>query len=254
MRAMLGAVLLLTSAPLAAQDMQAPHMQASSSVLPAVPLSDAELATLTGKFILPSGGSLALSVTSDTLLNGTLVLRTVLTVDQGSNVQVFARGEGTAAPAATASGDATPGWPMLTNGVSVLFDRRSGAQITLPTVSTIRAGTATDQSAGPGGMPGGIVPVAVVAGGPAVQTPDGLVSLTAVPNGSQVTLAGDQIGIAHLVGQSVATAILNTGNDRTIDTVTTIGIDLHDAAALAMGSAAMKVDALVADVSRGLVR
>lgn len=248
MRAMLCAALLLTSAPLAAQDLPAPP-----SVLPSPPLSDTELATMTGKFILPSGGSLALSVTSDTLLNGTLVLRTVLTVDQGSNVQVFARGEGTAAPAASASGDATPGWPTLTNGVSVLFDRRSGAQITLPTVSTIRAGATTDQSA-PGGMTSGLVPVAIVAGGAAVQTPDGLVTLTAVPNGSQVTLAGDQIGIAHLVGQSVATAILNTGNDRTIDTVTTIGIDLHDAAALAMGSAAMKVDTLAADVSRGLVR
>jgi hypothetical protein len=75
-----------------------------------------------------------------------------------------------------------------------------------------------------------------------------------LPNGSQVTLAGDQIGISHLVGQSVATAILNAGNDRTIDTVTTIGIDLHDAAALTLGSAVLKVDALAADAARGMVR
>ncbi len=75
-----------------------------------------------------------------------------------------------------------------------------------------------------------------------------------MPNGSQVTLAGDQIGVAHLVGQSVATAILNTGNDRTIDTVTTIGIDLRDASALTLGGAALKVDALAADAARGMVR
>lgn len=231
-------LLALTAAPLPAQEMGAP-------------LTDAELAELTGKFILPNGGSLALSVTSDTMLNGALVLRTVLTVDQGSRVQVFGRPDGAAPPAGTIHG-AGQAVPVLTSGASVLFDRRSGAQITPPTVSTIRVGgTGT---AGAGAAELGLTPITVAAGGPAVRTPDGLVSVTTLPNGTQVSLAGDQIGIAHLVGPSVATAILNSGNDRTIDTVTTIGIDLHDAAALAMGSAAMKVDALAADASRGMVR
>lgn len=228
-------LLALTAAPLPAQEM-------------GVPLADAELAELTGKFILPNGGSLALSVTSDTMLNGALVLRTVLTVDQGSRVQVFGRPDGAAPPAGTIHG-AGQAVPVLTSGASVLFDRRSGAQITPPTVSTIRVG-----GTGAGAAELGLTPITVAAGGPAVRTPDGLVSVTTLPNGTQVSLAGDQIGIAHLVGPSVATAILNSGNDRTIDTVTTIGIDLHDAAALAMGSAAMKVDALAADASRGMVR
>ncbi|MEH3158294.1 MAG: hypothetical protein PGN08_04775 [Sphingomonas taxi] len=217
------------------------------------PLADTELATLTGKFILPGGGSLALSVTSDTLLNGTPVLRTVLTVDQASTLQVYARDGSVAVPAGSPEGSthagASANAPTLTSGVSVLFDRRAGAQITMPTVSTIRTG-----ASGPSEAQAGLVPIAIVAGGAAVQTPDGLVSLTTLPNGSQVTLAGDQIGIAHLVGQSVATAVLNTGNDRTIDTVTTIGIDLRDAATLSLGAAALKVDALAADAARGMVR
>lgn len=213
------------------------------------PLPEAELATQTGKFLLPGGGSLALSVTSDTLLNGTPILRTVLTIDQGSTLQVFGRDGSVATPAGgteTATGAGTA--PTLANGVSVLFNRPTGAQITLPTVSTVRTGaTSTEAQAG-------LVPIAVVAGGPAVRTPDGLVSLSTLPNGSQVMLVGDQIGVAHLVGQSVATAILNAGNDRTIDTVTTIGIDLHDATALTLGSAVLKVDALAADAGRGMVR
>lgn len=237
-RLLLCALLALAAAPLPAQEL-------------GEPLADAELAAMTGKFILPGGGSLALSVTSDTMLNGALVLRTVLTVDQGSNVQVYGRPDGAAAPtspsAATVHTVST-----LTSGASVLFDRRSGAQITPPTVSTIRVGGTG--AAGAGAAELGLTPIAVAAGGPAVRTPDGLVSVTTLANGTQVSLAGDQIGIAHLVGPSVATAILNSGNDRTIDTVTTIGIDLHDAAALAMGSAAMKVDALAADASRGMVR
>jgi hypothetical protein len=215
------------------------------------PLPEEELATLTGKFILPGGGSLALSVTSDTMLNGTPILRTVLTIDQGSKLQVFGRDDSSASPAGTAGGTTGAGVaPTLATGVSVLFDRRSGTQITVPTVSTVRTGSGVQTTE----TQAGLVPIAVVAGGPAVRTPDGLVTLTTLPNGSQVTLAGDQIGISHLVGQSVATAILNAGNDRTIDTVTTIGIDLHDAAALTLGSAALKVDALAADAARGMVR
>ncbi|MBB4616560.1 hypothetical protein [Sphingomonas abaci] len=229
---------LAAAAPLPAQDL-------------GEPLADAELATITGKFILPGGGSLALSVTSDTMLNGALVLRTVLTVDQGSRVQVYGRSDGSASAPPTAAG-AAPAAPVLTSGASVLFDRRSGAQIVPPTVSTIRVGGIG--AAGAGAAEPGLTPIAVAAGGPAVRTPDGLVSVATLAGGTQVSLAGDQIGIAHLVGPTVATAILNAGNDRTIDTVTTIGIDLHDAAALAMGSAAMKVDALAADASRGMVR
>ena len=235
---LLCALLALTATPLPAQEWGAP-------------LADAALADMTGKFILPGGGSLALSVTSDTMLNGALVLRTVLTVDQGSSVQVFGRPDGAASPTGV-TGGAGQAVPVLTSGASVLFDRRSGAQITPPTVSTIRVGGTG--AAGAGAAELGLTPITVAAGGPAVRTPDGLVSVTTLPNGTQVSLAGDRIGIAHLVGPTVATAILNSGNDRTIDTVTTIGIDLHDAAALAMGSAAMKVDALAADASREMVR
>ncbi len=214
-------------------------------------VSDAELATMTGKFIMPNGGSLALSITSDTLVNGALVLRTVLTVDQATNLSVYGRtADAAAADLPTGDKVADP-QAALTTGVSVLFDRKTGTQIVMPTVNAVRtAGTGTQAT--PAEL--GIAPIVLVAGGPGVTTPDGTVTLRTLPNGSQVTLAGDQLGVSHLVGQAVATAVLNAGNDRTIDTVTTIGIDLHDAAALAMGAAAMKVEALVSDVARGMIR
>ncbi|MDP1027659.1 hypothetical protein Q5H91_10575 [Sphingomonas sp. KR1UV-12] len=228
-----------------------PAAAAETPAIVAPVASDAELATMTGKFLLPGGGSLALSVTSDTLVNGALVLRTVLTVDQGSNLTVFGR-TGDAEPmggARSGGGTENAATPTMAGGVSVLFDRRTGTQIVMPSVGTVRGTTGGAQP-----VPAGVVPLVLTAGGPAVATADGTVTLTQLPNGSRVSLAGDQIDITHLVGQSVATAISNAGNDRTIDTVTTIGIDLHDATALAMGAAAMKVDALVSDVARGMVR
>ncbi len=243
---LIAVALLAWTSPAVAQ-MTAP------AALDAPTVSDPELATMTGKFIMPNGGSLALSITSDTLVNGALVLRTVLTVDQATNLSVFGR---TPDAAAAAAGDHAPdpagnATAALTNGVSVLFDRRTGTQILMPTVNAVRTADAGDHAT-PAEL--GIAPVTLSAGGPGVVTPDGTISLAAVRNGSQVTLAGDRLDVVHLVGQSVATAVLNAGNDRTIDTVTTIGIDLHDAAALAMGSAAMKVDALVSDVARGMIR
>ncbi|GGB39360.1 hypothetical protein GCM10011380_31060 [Sphingomonas metalli] len=257
---LLAAAWLVWASPAAGQDADAPVTPpavAPTAILPAPPVADADLATMTGKFLLPGGGALALSITSDTMVNGALVLRTVLTVDQGSNLAVFGRAAGVPAVAAPHETGASAAAPSLAQGVSVLFDRRAGTQIVMPTVTTVRAAGATGiGDARPAGANAqdGVVPIAVVAGGPAIATPDGLVTLSNLPRGAQVTLEGDRLGIAHLVGQSVGGAVLNAGNDRVIDHVTTIGIDLKDASALAMGSAAMRVDAVVTDLARGMVR
>jgi hypothetical protein len=57
-----------------------------------------------------------------------------------------------------------------------------------------------------------------------------------------------------LVGQSVATAVANSANDRTFDTVTNIAIDLRNVEPYVAGSAAMRVDSLVLDATRGMIR
>ena len=211
-------------------------------------LPDEELARETGKFILPNGVSLALSVTSDTIVNGTAVLRTVFTVDQGTRLQVFGRGEGPSVQFARAAGAPV----MTTTGVNVLFDRQSATRTVSPTFTVgtggTRIGAATDADGA------GLTPLALAVGGPAVRTPDGLVTLGATADGAQVRLAGDQFGVAHLVGRSVATAIVNSANDRAFDTVSSIDIDLRNVTPYVMGTAALRVDDMALDATRGMVR
>lgn len=218
------------------------------------PLSDAELATITGKFVLPSGVTLALSVTSDTVVDGQLILRTVFRVDDTARVTVMGRmsaDSGPAYPGAPTAGDAAA---MKPTGVEVAFDRRSGTQTITPTytavIPTVSIGGTRPADAAAAGL--AALPVSV--GGPAVETPDGSVSLSALRNGTQVVLAGQQLSVANLVGSAIATAIANTADNRTIDTVTHVDIDLGDAGALTAGSAALKIDTLVSDVTRGMIR
>lgn len=216
-------------------------------------LPDERLARETGKFILPNGVSLALSVTSDTMVNGVAVLRTVFTVDEAARVQVLARGEGASVQAGRPGGGSTAAVTPM--GVSVLFDRQSGTRTVTPTF-TVASGGGGGKRIGPAPEAGsvGLAPVAVVAGGPALRTPDGLVSLGETAGGAQVTLAGDQHSIAHLVGRSIATAVVNTANDRTFDTVTNIDIDLRDVSPYVLESAALRVEDMALDATRGMVR
>lgn len=222
------------------------------------PLPDGELARATGKFILPGGVSLALSVTSDTIVDGAAVLRTVFTVDQGARLQVFGRdGAASVQVAQAAAGSATGGATMVPNGVNVLFDRQSGTRTVSPTftvgANAVGVGAARIASASDAAT-AGLTPLALTTGGPAIRTPDGLVMLNATSGGAQVTLAGDRFGVAHLVGRSVATAITNSANDRVFDTVSTIDIDLRDVSPFTMGTAAMRVDDMALDATRGMVR
>lgn len=211
-----------------------------------VRLTDAELARATGRFILPNGAELALTVTSDTAVDGRLLLRTVLTVDKGSSLQVLAPQPG-AAPVPYAAARASAG-----GGVTVALDRRSGMQTVAPDVA-VAIGPAVSVGAVVANPPG-LAPVAVTPGGPAVATADGVVSLDAVPGGARVTFAGDQLGIVNQVGRSIATAVANSANDRTLDTVTNITIDARNLAPYQAGIAQMRVGELAVEATRGTVR
>lgn len=217
------------------------------------PLSDADLAAITGKFVLPNGVALALSVTSDTVVDGQLILRTVFKVDDTARVSVLGRttADATAYPASGAGTAAA----IQPSGIEVSFDRRSGTQTITPTY----AATAPSVSIGGGSRASdaaaqGLTALPVTVGGPAVETSDGSVSLAALRNGTQVSLAGQQLNVSNLVGSAIVTAVANTADNRTIDTVTNIDIDLGNAAALTAGSAAIKIDTLVSDVTRGMIR
>lgn len=223
-------------------------------------LSDAELAKVTGKFIMPNGVAVALSVTSDTVLNGQTILRTVLTVDKAAQVSVLGRTGDTAvspiAPVIVPGSAVESSTAMAPTGVSVMFDRSSGTHIVTPSYSTTSGLSVSTNpaAASAAASNAGLSKLDIVPGGPAVQTSDGLVSLSSLPNGTQVILAGDQLNISHIVGQAIATAVVNSGNDRTIDTVTNVNIDLGNAQALAIGSASLRAQDLAMDATRGMIR
>ena len=235
-------------------------IEAQADVLPAAKLTDAELASLTGRFVLPNGVEIAIAITSDTVLNGQLVLRTVLSVDRTSNLQVFGRRAGEGAPyASAAAGQAG----NAASGVIVTFDRQSRMQTITPTFTVGQAGGQPGSQGAPGVSIGagaatpadaGLVSLPLVPGGPAIATADGSAVLVAVRNGAQVTFTGDRFTVANLLGPSVATALVNSANDRTIDTVTNVGIDLRDVSAYSIGSAQLQIQALAIDATRGMVR
>ncbi|RDE06315.1 hypothetical protein [Sphingomonas aracearum] len=212
----------------------------------AVPLSDEELAGMTGKFLLPSGASIAMSVTSDTLVDGQLVLRSVLNVTDRANLAVFGgSGEHADAPHRPAN---APG--MTANGVTVLFDRQSGMRTIMPTYAA--PAVAVNVGAAAGGEQASVVAPLSLAPGMTIQTPAGMVSLA--PSGNNVSLHGDGIDVTHVMGPAFATAIANTVSDRTIDTVTSIDLDLTQMTPLTLGGARLGAGELALDATRGLMR
>ncbi|MGN6376010.1 MAG: hypothetical protein ACTHMG_10690 [Sphingomonas sp.] len=222
---------------------------------PGAAVGDDEIAATTGKFVLPNGVELALAVTSDTVMNGQLILRTVFTVDNDAQLTVLGRESAAAGQTGTgSSGQSGGAGGVAPTGISVSFDRQSGIQTITPTYAatgstTVSIGGVTQQP-----DPTGLSKLPVTPGGPAVATADGLVTVQQLANGSLVTLSGDRLSVANLVGQSVATVIANTGNDRNFDTVTNVAIDLKNAAPYVAGSAALRVDDLALDATRGMLR
>jgi len=239
---------MLLAAPVGA-GAAAPPDDAPAFAAPAV--SDDDLAAATGKFTLPNGVELALAVTSDTVVNGQLILRTVFTIDNSAQLTVFGR-ESANAGAGYESSNA--GANMQPTGVTISLDRQSGIQTITPSYAVQQNGTVSVGTQSQDADTLGLTKLPVTPDGPATATIDGTVSVRTLANGSLVTLSGDQLSVANLLGQSVATAITNSANDRTLDTVTNVAIDLRNVQPYLLGSAALRVDTLVLDATRGTIR
>lgn len=236
----------LLAGPVAAQTMP--------PAIAAPMLTDTELAQLTGKFFLPGGVEVALTVTSDTVLNGQPLLRTVLSVDRGSTLTVYGR-TGDPAPGVAGSVERSPGAaPMAPTGIAVAFDRHSGIGTVTPTYAGAGQPNVTIGAPVPDAGALGLERLAVTPDGPAVQTAVGLVSVRSLASGSLVNLAGDQLSASHLVGQSIATVLANSGNDRTFDSVTNVAVDLRNITPYQIGSAAIQAGALALEATRGMIR
>ncbi len=224
------------------------------------PVDDATLAGSYGKFLAPGGIDLAMSVQSSTTVNGNLVLRSVFSVDQGpGRLQVFAPASGSSGP--QVSLPATSGTGNVQSnmsggqGVSVSVDRATGTTIIQPaygpaSAPAVSIGSAPSAAAAVDNS--GLVAVTPAAGG--VETGAGMVSVASTGDGARVTLDGAGFSISHLVGAATGSVIANAANDRTIDTVTNVQIDLHNAQAMALGSAMLRVDSVVSAATRAMFR
>lgn len=200
----------------------------------AAALPDQELAAQRGGFRLPSGIDVALTVQTQTAVNGAVVLRTVFRADQGApsfsvytpkpGTTVVAQGEGTAGPASAT----TP---------SVSYDPRHGIQVTpgvgMPaiTVSSGTVGTAATAS----GLQ------AIDASGAGVATDAGQVTTAKTGALDTAQLKAADLTIAHFAGNAFGSAIANSASDRAIDTQTTVSIDLSNAGPDVIGSAMLRV-------------
>lgn len=201
---------------------------------PAVP--DAVLANERGGIRLPNGVDVTLSVDTRTAINGSVVLQTIARIDQGAPVvTVYAPEDGQQVAL-----DMPAGSSGSASGPVVRYDRQNGVVITasgLPRSSVLGA-----QQAGDSGQP--LAGLRAVAPNASVQTANGVVS-SMVANGlSSAELRGLDFQVQHLAGRAFGSIIANSANDRTIDTVTTISIDLRNAGVDVVGSTMFRVENL----------
>ena len=206
----------------AAEEVGAPE----AGAFPSPAVADEALSDMRGGFALPGGLDVAVAVQSDTRVNGVLMLRSVFVVDQGpATLAVFGR-----------TGDAP-------SAVSV-----TGAGGSTSTLSF------TSKAAAIGGAAEGLTKLALGPDGAPVAASGGTVRVETAGAQNRVVLSQPTLDISHLSGQAYGSIVANRGNDVTVDTATNINVDLRNATALNLGSAAFRIDALALDVATRLGR
>ncbi len=219
-------------------------------IAPALP--DEALAGLRGGFSVAGGPDVALAVTTQTALDGRLILRSVFTIaDGGPSLAVQAPAPG--APIAVAPGSL--GGQAVTAGsapnMTVRFDRQTGVQIT-PASPFASAPVNVASGALPAASAGSDAPTLDLSAGPVV-TDGGTVTLVQGAAGPRVQLDGDRLAVSHLFGGAVGSVIANGGNDRLIESATTVTVSLAGATPYNLGSASLRVEGIALDVTRALV-
>ncbi|TRW17233.1 hypothetical protein [Glacieibacterium frigidum] len=187
----------------------------AATLFSAVPLPDPVLAAQRGGILLPDGSSVAIGIALETRIDGVLALRTMFSTET-SGVQVFA-GNGQAA-SDDGTTPATTGWMMPEVRIT-----RTGVGTTIAAapaagVSQIRFGTVTAAPSGP---------ALDLDGGRSVATQFGTVQALQTANGTIVQLTGPDLTVQQSIGQAIGTVVANTADNRIIDTVTSVNIDLR---------------------------
>lgn len=210
-------------------------LQTAAAPLPyeAPQVPDPELAEMRGGFRLPNGIDVALTVQTQTAINGNIVLHTVFRADQGTpSLSVFAPRDGEAVasdrPAATGTASASS-MPVVT------YDARNGL--------TVSRGAAAGPNIALGGtaaVPGGLQRIDTASG--PIATQNGVISASGAGRVQTVDLRAGDLQLSHLSGGAFGAAVANSANDRMIDTVTTVSIDLRNAGPDVVGSTAFRLE------------
>jgi hypothetical protein len=212
---------------------------AASPFRDAAVVGDDELGTMRGGVLLPNGLDVSVGIAIETRVDGMLALRTLFTTEGG--VQVFSGGEAMMRPQAVpTAAQASSGAPMLR------IDRNGVGTTVVPamTLPNVQVGV----SRGAAAMPGGGAPLAVTPNGDAVGTPLGAVRLEQGDRGVSVVLSSPTLELRHLLGDATGVVVANTANNRAIDTVANVNIDLRNASEL-VGSNVLQIDAIATAAS-----
>lgn len=196
---------------------------------------DPELAAMRGGMHLPNGFDVAIGIDIQTRVDGILVLHTIYASDGPVvGTRVYTDGANAARYAPATVTVTSP----LTSGAPVIVTDRSptgttvapGSPSPAATVNLVNGIQATWLTAE------GQTEVPVTQGGPAVTTGPGTFSLSSGDNGVISTLDTQGLQITHLIGQATGAVIANTANDRAIDTISSVNIDLQGASPALMGA------------------
>lgn len=200
------------------------------------PVPDAVLAQERGGFSLPGGLDVALTVQTQTAIDGKVVLTTVFRAVEGNpafTAYVPRPGE----PVAAQNGSGGAGAAGPSTMPVVVVDGRNGIRVT-PGVTA----PGVSVTGGTGGNTGASLDGLVEAGAGAV-TDTGTISGNASSGALRtIELRGSDISVTHLAGTAFGSAIANSGSDRAIDTTTSVGIDLQNAGPDNLGSTMFRVE------------
>ena len=206
------------------------------------PVADAELATHRGGFRLPSGIDVALTVQTQTAVNGAVVLSTVFRADQGTpSFAVYAPKPGTMVNAAQA---AKPAQSAVAAMPTITYDRANGLQVirgaATPSIVVAAGGVAPT-------LADGLEQVDV---GDGVVTDNGRIVADTGGAVQRVAIQAGDLVVTHFAGAAFGSAIANSGSDRAIDTTTTVAIGLGNAGPDVLGSAMFRVEGAALDALR----
>lgn len=223
------------------------HVRAGAPFGAVAPVSEGELAAARGMFLAPDGTEIALTIQMDTLVDGNLVLRSVLTPFESGpeRLQLYTQRAGTAA---APMGEEIAAAPAPLEGVAFTFDRTAGLTMVAgpeaaPQVQVAVNGTMNAPDAT------GLDRLTLDGNGMATSAA-GSISVMENAQGPVVTLAADTLLVKHVLGAAVANIVANTADNRVIESATVVNLSLGNAAPLIAGASLFAVDDAVLSLAQ----